>query len=199
MLLLLALAACRDSGGKEPDTTVPTAPSTSATTATTALSFEVPPTIDMAYIQKVMNALDHVEGDIARHVAAKRALDEEFGRYMVALYADGESLQLTQQLWSGIAADGFALLRAQPGDPKTTVKRLIAARPDCIVVQADRDFFAAFNKPDPAASARYVGLIPLPPDRNLDRRNPTPWSIGFDGRFKDEHEPTPEEVCAAAR
>ena len=194
VLLLLTLAACRDSGGKEPETTVPTAPATSATTATTALSFEVPPTIDMAYVQKVMNALDHVEGDIARHVAAKRALDEEFGRYMVALYG-GDSLSLQQQLWESIASKSFERLRPQPGDPKTTVVRLVAIRPDCLLMRADRDYDAAFAIAGSPGPPRYVGLVPLAPDRNLDGRNPTPWLITFDGSYSDQHEPTTEEAC----
>ena len=194
MLLLLTLAACRDSGGKEPETTVPTAPSTSATTATTALSFEVPPTIDMAYVQKVMNALDHVFGDIARHVATKRALDNQFNEMMVVLFG-GDSLRLSHELWAKVAEGDFQLLRPQPEDPRTAVKRILTATRDCVVLEAGRDFLPAFLNPDPPGHARYVGLVPLPRERNLGNLNPTTWLITFDGSYSDDHVPTPEEAC----
>lgn len=194
VLVLVALAACRDSGANEPETTVPTASTTAATTTTTAPSFEVPATIDTAYVQKVMGALDHVEGNIARHVAEKRALDEDFGRFMVALYG-GDSLSLQQRLWESIASKSFERLLPDPGDPKTTVVRVLAARPDCLLIRADRDYGAAFSDFSPDGPPRYVGLVPLPADRNLDGRNPTPWLITFDGSYSDKHEPTTEEAC----
>jgi hypothetical protein len=192
---LVALTGCRTATPKGPDTTVPTAAPASVTTATTAVSYAVPATIDVAYVQKVMGALDHIEGEIARHVAATHALDGDFGRYMVALYG-GESLQLQQQLWESVASKAFQQLRPQPRDPKTTIVRLIAASPGCLLVRADRDYINTFVPSGPPGPPRYVGLVPITQDRNLDGRNPTPWIVTFDGSFSDSHEPTTEEACS---
>ncbi|MGH9179821.1 MAG: hypothetical protein ACRD0N_14870, partial [Acidimicrobiales bacterium] len=83
--MALASGGCQGGGDDEPRTTVPTAPSTS-TTSTTAVSYAVPATIDQAYIEKVMAALDRVYGDAARYMAQKRAPDEEFLRILGAAF-----------------------------------------------------------------------------------------------------------------
>lgn len=190
----LALGACRADGddGDEPRTTVPTAPAT--TTSTAAVSYDVPATIDKAYIEKVMAALDRVFGETARYLVAKRAADQEFGRYLIATYG-GESLSLTQQIWGQVINDDFRLLRANPGDARTEVRRILVAEPGCIVFEAGRDFSAVFNEPDPAGPARFVGLVPLPPGRDARGHNPTPWIITFDGGFKDGSQPTRGDAC----
>lgn len=194
--LVLALGACRDADGSDGNgrTTIPTAPSSTTTTTTGVVSYAVPETIDAAYIEKVMAALDHLYGDLARHVASSHQLDEEFHRYLVTLHG-ADSFDLEKQVWVKVAAEDFRLLRPHPGDAKTTVERIIVARPDCILFEAKRDFFAVFNERGEPGPPRFVGLVPLPEDRNLDRRNRTPWIITFDGRFKDGGEPTPEEAC----
>lgn len=196
VLLLVALVGCRGGGGDdgEEHTTVPTSPSSMGTTTTSALSYAVPDTLDVAYVERVMAALDRLYGDLARHVAATRELDEEFARFLVSIYAGG-SFESEKVLWSTVASEGFELLRERPGDARTTVERVVEARKDCIVVQARRDFFAMFNEPDPAGPPRFVALVPLPADRNPDGRNPTPWLMSFDGRYQDGHKPTAEEAC----
>lgn len=113
VIALLVLAACRDGKADEPRTTVPTAPST---TTTTAVSYEVPATIDIPYIEKVMAALDRVDGEAARRAAAQRQLDEEFLNYYAAIYTS-EYFDLVKQAWYEIAGRGFEDLVADPGDP----------------------------------------------------------------------------------
>lgn len=190
----LALGGCRADGddGDEPRTTVPTAPAT--TTSTTAVSYDVPATIDEAYIEKVMAALDRVYGDAARYMAAKRAPDEEFLRYLGSAFG-GDSFTLEQQVWGQVINDGFRLLRPSPGDAKTEVQRILMAEPSCILFEADRDFLAIFNEKGAPEPPRFVGLVPLPPGRDVSGHNPTPWLITFDGGFKDGGEPTREEAC----
>lgn len=194
VIALLVLAACRDGKADEPRTTVPTAPST---TTTTAVSYEVPATIDIPYIEKVMAALDRVDGEAARRAAAQRQLDEEFLNYYAAIYTS-EYFDLVKQAWYEIAGRGFEDLVADPGDPTTTVVKLIAASATCVLFQANRDFSASFREPDPPSGARYVALVPLPPDRDPGGRNPTPWIMNFDGDYKSGKEPTQEDACAVS-
>lgn len=193
VLVLVTLAACRGSGADEPETTVPTAAST---TTTTAVSYAVPPTIDAAYIQKVMAALDHVDGDAARRAAQQKALDEQFLRMYVAIYTD-KYFNFVKEAWYQIAGDGFKDLLANPGDPVTTVERVIRADPQCILFQAKRDYSAQLRGPDGSEPPRYVALVPLPADRNPTGLNPTPWIMSLDGRNVDGAEPHPEDVCHA--
>ncbi len=193
---LLVLTGCRDSkpnddGGR---TTLPTA---SSSTSTTAVSYDVPATIDVAYIEKVMAALDHVYGEAARYMAKHKTIDEEFSRYLVALHG-GDSLDLERQIWAQVVAADFQLLRPNPGDARTTVERLIIAHPNCVLFQVKRDFSEIFKEPDPLGPPRFIGLVPLPPDRDTQKLNPTPWIMTFDGQFKDGAEPTPEEACTNA-
>lgn len=192
LVLLMVLAACRKPAPADPETTVPTAP---ATTTTTAVSFAVPPTIDAAYIQKVMAALDHVEGDAVRRVLGEGRLDERFVKSLAAIYGP-QAGDLAQQNWLKVAGGHFELLTSPPGDPATTVQRIVAAEPTCVVFAARRDFSAMFKKPDPPGPQRYIGLVPLPPERNPDGENPTPWIMSFDGNFTDGAQPTAEEACS---
>lgn len=197
MLALVVLTACRDSSAGEARTTVPTRPPTSSTTATTAVSYDVPAVIDAAYVEKVMAALDHVEGEAARYLASKRQLDEDWVRFLAAIY-DSKAMSLTQQAWLKIAGNEYTSLSERPGDPVTTVERLLLVSTECIVFEATRDFSALFKEPDPPRPQRYVALVPTPPGRNPGSYNPTPWIMSFDGRFKDGGEPTQADVCTSS-
>ena len=189
---VLGAGACRNSGGEEATNTVPTAPPD--TTTTTALGYAVPETIDVAYVERVMAALDHLEGEAVRRAAAMRQLDQEFYEYFLAMY-NPKYFELATQAWEEIADSGFESLAPQPKDPETTVQRLISARRECIFFAAKRDSSPMFTTPDPPRPQRYVALVPLTPARDPDGRNPTPWIINFDGRYESGREPTPEEVC----
>lgn len=195
ILVSVVIPACRDSNADDPPTTVPTAPPRNATssTTTTVPSFEIPPVIDVPYIEKVMAAIDHVDGEATRYVAAKRQIDETFLGMYVSIYTD-KYLDLVTQSWYEIAGDNFELLAAEPGDPKTSVVRVIRADGQCILIEAKRDYTAQLRTADPGG-ARYVALVPLPPERDADNVNPTPWIMSLDGRNDDGSEPKPEDVC----
>lgn len=194
VVALVAPAACRDGGTDEPRTTVPTAPTSAATTATTAVSYEVPATIDVPYIEKVMTALDHVDGEATRYAAAQRQIDEKFLSMYVSIYTD-KYFQLVKDSWLQIAGEDFVRLVVNPGDPKTTVERVIRADTGCILFQARRDYSSQLREAGEFDGARYVALIPLPAERNSERTNPTPWIMSLDGQNDDGSEPRVEDVC----
>jgi len=194
MLALVVLTACRDSSAGEARTTVPTRPPTSSTTATTAVSYDVPAVIDAVYVEKVMAALDHVEGEAVRRAAAQGRLDETFVRTLASIYGP-EAAELTQQVWSAVAGNGFKMLARYPKDPRTKVLRMIVSERSCILAEIERDFSQVFTKPDPPSPRRFLALTPLPVDRNPGGQNPTPWTISFDGHFTDESEPGRGDAC----
>lgn len=189
----LAVSGCQGAGDDgDIRTTVPTAPPTSTTTQ---VSYKVPATIDVPYIEKVMAALDHVDGEAARRAAAQRRLDEEFFEHYVAIYTD-KYFSLVQRAWLEIAGNGFGLLADAPGDPRTVVERVLVAKPNCVLFQAKRDYSSQLNGPDADVEPRYVALVPLPAQRNVGGRNPTPWIMSMDGRNSDGSAPKADEVCA---
>ena len=98
LLLALAvtlLAACSSEDDAGPTATVPTAP---PETTTTTFSYAVPEKIDVAYVERVMEALDHLDGEASRRVAQMRRFDEEFFKYYVAIY-NPKFFDLVQQGW----------------------------------------------------------------------------------------------------
>lgn len=188
--LLVAAAACQDGGASTEDTLPPPV----ATPPTTAVSYDVPETIDVAYAQRVMLALDHVYGEAVRHLAQSRRVDEDFLRPLVAIH-NPRIFQLVQDLWVKIQARDFAGLRAHPGDPVTRIDKLLRADRQCILIEGDRDFSGLHSADDPTNHDRYVALTPLAPDRNPSGINPTPWTINFSGQRPDRS--LPSDVCIA--
>src|SRR5436190_6941422 len=80
---IATLAACGGEKGVarvEPHATVPTAP------PTTVDPYAVPPTIDAAYVNKVMEGLDAAVGDIVRLVIRTRDISPEVIDRLNALY-----------------------------------------------------------------------------------------------------------------
>src|SRR3954449_5225669 len=95
VVAVLLFGAC---GGKakSSDDTLPPEPKT---TSTTAVSYDVPATIDQAYVQKVMTALDHVYGDAVRDIAQERQVSPKFLLYLGALYTD-HYFNLARDAWT---------------------------------------------------------------------------------------------------
>jgi hypothetical protein len=164
------------------------------TTSTTAVSFEVPAVIDEVYVARVMKALDHVYGDAVRHLAETRVVDESFLKYLVAIY-NPRIYGLAQDLWVKIQARQFAGLRSEPGDPVTRVDKLLRADRDCVLIQGDRDLTPLHTIDDPTNHDHFVALTPLPPTRNPERLNPTPWTINYSGQRSDGG--APADACDA--
>src|SRR5688572_12907814 len=133
LLLAVALLGGCDSGGRDDDTLPPPA-STSST-----VDYSVPEVIDTAYVEKVMDALDHVYGDAIRTLAKERTITKPFLERLAAIYTPSE-FETAQDAWVTDVANGLQGLRDQPGDPVTSVERSIKLDRDCIVVAVQRGF-----------------------------------------------------------
>jgi hypothetical protein len=190
LVAALLLGACNGGDGKSDDT-LPPRPST---TATTAPDYSVPAVIDVAYVEKVMAALDRVYGDGIRILARERKITQEFLEHLLAIYAPAE-FEIAERAWVTDASRGFPGLKEQPGNPSTKVIRPIQLDMSCVVAAVDRSFSESRSTTTTAAPQRFVALVPKPPARDPRSLNPTPWVIAFDGFVSSPAGAEPETPC----
>lgn len=187
---MLALGACSDGNdGGAADPTVPTAPSTSSTSAAPDVSV-IPEKIDEAYLNAVLVALDEVDGQATRIIAATKRFPPEAADLLNSIYSD-EEFQRQADLWFASIGHDPELkgIRPNPGNRKTVVERVIAAAPSCIWMAIRRDHSAVNVDPGPDRT-EYVALQPLDRANNPKRSNPTAWMMAYDGYVKGEAEPS---------
>lgn len=173
LLAVALLGGC--SGGRDDDTLPPPA------STTTSADYSVPEVIDVAYVEKVMAALDHVYGDAIRTLAKERQITKEFLDHLAAIYTPSE-FELAQDIWVKDLAEGLKGIRSKPGDPRTKVQRVLRAEAGCVIAAVDRDFSETRETPDQPTPQEFIALTPIAEERH---HNPTPWLIAFDG-FKDD-------------
>ncbi|MDQ4133904.1 MAG: hypothetical protein M3179_12040 [Actinomycetota bacterium] len=169
------VSACSNGDEAGPTATVGTAAPTTATTD----PYAVPEVIDVAYVNKVLAGLDQVSGDIARIVLQTRTIPPEAVDRLKTLYT-GESLQLSLDLLQQDMRKGFSDYKTDPGNPKTTVMKLITAKPDCIFAEVRRDASELATTPR-SPSTVWVSLRPLNPAADPNNYNPTRWFFAYDG------------------
>jgi hypothetical protein len=184
-VVTLLAGACGGSGKAR--TTDPTLARASSTTTSTTLSYAVPATIDAAYVDRVMKALDHVYGDAIRHLAQVKAMDPYFVDRLKAIYTTSESAAQQQQ-WSRLQQqNNFGTVRPSAGDPDTTTTRTVMAKQSCVFVEVARNFQPAFTDDETPIPHRYIALVPK--DQADNTLNPTPWLMKYDGWKQDGSEP----------
>ena len=185
VLVALVIGACSggdgggdggSSGATVPDDTAVEATTTTAASGGTAddPALAVPATIDAAYVERVLAELDRVQGDVFRRIVATGSFAQS---ELVPLRAVFNDPELSGQ------AQGFATLvgsidraRKPPGDNRTTVVRLLTARPDCIYAETSVDLSATVLEPPPPRTL-WIALRPSQPDSDPQGLNPTPFSI----------------------
>jgi hypothetical protein len=183
-VLLVAVAllgACNRGDGGRTDDTLPPRETTSTT-----MDYAVPDVIDVAYVEKVMEALDHVYGDAIRILARERQITKEFLEHLAAIYGS-RFFSLAERLWVSEVADGLATIRTRPGNPRTTVQTIIRSDASCVVIAVDRDFSGVRTAAPSPTPQRYVALVP-------SSKNGTGWLMAYDG-FREDGLP-PEQPCS---
>ncbi|MDQ3756591.1 MAG: hypothetical protein M3394_01920 [Actinomycetota bacterium] len=187
LLAVVLLGGC--SGGRDDDTLPP--PASSSTT----VDYSVPAVIDVAYVEKVMEALDHVYGDAIRILAREREITPEFLEHLAAIYTEQE-FRIAERAWVQDVAGGLPNLRHAPGDPATTVKEALRLDSHCVLIAVDRHFRQSrSNETD--TPQKYLGLVPKVPNRDRQNLNPTPWMISFDGFVSEPPGAVPESPCGS--
>jgi hypothetical protein len=191
-LVLAALVAGCDGSGKRPESTLPPPPP--STTTTTIDVTKVPATIDVAYVQAVMNSLDKVTGDAVRVFVAQRGPNKEWYETFRAVFEEDVFQRLQKEFSDFVILDQLTSLRSQPGNPMTTVMRIVDSSPTCIVVEGNRTFGPIFVTPPPSDTiSGFVQLALKQPERDPQGRNSTTWSIVAD--VNSQEAKVPENPC----
>lgn len=183
-MLALALVAgsCR-SGDEDP--LVPNATvRTEFPTTTTTDPYAVPAVIDAAYVNRVLASLDALTGEAFRLYIRDRRITPEISDRLRAAYGSGEIYDLTVRSFE---KEKDTRLSAPPGNPVSTVTRLITASPNCVYAQVARDYRPVGGTIQDLKL--WVGLRPPAAFQDPLRYNPTPWIYVVDGVRPDNSEP----------
>lgn len=182
------LSACSGGGHAAPKATVPV-----ERTTTTTNPYAVPAVIDVAYVNKVLAALDHLSGDATRILLQQRQLSPDYVAHLRAFLSD-EGVRALENINQAELAAGLKDYRQTPGDPHTTVVRSIRLARDCLYTETRRDLGAITTSPQRIYEL-YTALKPLPPERDSAHLNPTGWQVVLDEPVSSSHQG--EDPCVA--
>ena len=186
--MLLTSVCAGDESTDEPGATVPTEAPTSSTTAVADVS-TIPPVIDEAYLNRVLEALDAVDGMATRIIVEKKDLVPEAAQLLAAIYDDEEFKDQTNAWLTLLDREPqLQSIRPSPGNRKTTINRIISESSSCVWLATKRDYSALATEPA-GPYAEYMALRPLDPAKDPKNLNPTAWSIYESGSNPDGSEP----------
>ncbi len=192
LVLAALIAGCDGGSGKGPESTLPPPPP--STTTTTIDVAKVPATIDVAYVQAVMNSLDKVTGDAVRVFVAQRGPNKEWYETFRAVFEEDVFQRLQKEFSDFVVLDQLKSLKTQPGNPVTTVTRIVDSSPTCIVAEGNRTFGPIFVTPPPSDTiSGFVQLAIKQSTRDPQGRNPTTWSVVADVNSREAK--IPENPC----
>ena len=182
VMVLVALAACSTSKRHAVTSTTVTSLAASPSTSTTLTPVDqVPSVITVEYVQRVMDALDRVEGEATRMLYANKVPTPEWRARIMAIF-DGKAFDTAEADYGRDAARGFDTYRSPPGDPTTRVNRIYDSAAGCIAFNAIRDYGSLLaTRPQQAAPEALVFLRLKQADRDPNGVNPTTWVITADG------------------
>ncbi len=185
------VVSCNGASGKGAEPTLPPPPP--STTTTTIDVSKVPTTIDVAYVQAVMDSLDQVTGDAVRVFVAQRGPNKEWYETFRAVFEEDLFMRLESE-FGNFAARGLEPLKPAPENPQTALKRLVDSSPTCMVAEVDRTFGPLLREsPLPDAIPGFVQLSTKRLERDPGGRNPTGWSLVADIDAKGSS--IPENPC----
>jgi hypothetical protein len=175
-LLIATVSACSSpSHVADP----PPAPAPVSTTVA-ADPYAVPKVITVAYVDSVLKALNHVNGNAARELASTHQVNEQvrtdlraiFNGPAYALQVDGAEQSIKQGIVNNLRPDG--------GDVRTVVLSLLTATRQCVFFQSASDTSALFQHPAPDPASSYIELIPKEVGVDPEHLNSTPWAFALE-------------------
>ena len=137
-------------------------------------AFALPAAIDAAYVERVLAELDRVQGDVLRRIVETGTFAHDDGTPLRAVFNDPEMTGQTQAFASLV--DRLDAVRRPPGDNRSTVVRLLTARPDCVYAETTVDVSATVVDPPPPRTT-WVALRPSQAGSDPRGLNRTPFSI----------------------
>ncbi|MCU1460234.1 MAG: hypothetical protein JWO37_309 [Acidimicrobiales bacterium] len=167
---LIATAACSSSTPKAGNS-VPTA----AATTTTTDPYAIPATIDVAYVQRVMDAIDPLLGKAAQALVREKSVTGEWAKYARAALDDKglASAKYGAQLELGV---NLRDVKPTPGQPRTTVQAIVASGPSCVAARAFRDSSELTTLPHSSGDSN-IELRLVQEAWDPENLNPTPWVV----------------------
>jgi hypothetical protein len=190
-VLVLSPVAC---GGDDDEEATP--PPSIAEPTTTTDPYAVPPVIDAAYVNRVLEGLDGVMGDVVRIMHRTRDLPPEVIDRLEAIYLDRETINLHLASLQDDLRNNFAGYRENPGNKRSSVDAMLDVSPSCIFVRVKRDYSQVGTNVGADAKIEWIGLKPSDPRRASGQYNPTPWMIALEGFQARGNEPP--NPCTAA-
>lgn len=188
LTLVLLAGACSGDDDPGPATTAPSAPSasssppssdaTSTSAAPTTDPFAIPEVIDAAYVNRVLEALYRIDGEVTREVLASGDVQPNVIEKISDIYRDPQLTRELQALPALLEGDR-SRFRNPPGDRQVFVTSVVEVASDCIVALVESDFSAVVAIPPPK-DPNVVGVVTLAPASTRadgGGSNPTPWSI----------------------
>src|SRR3954454_18739726 len=119
------LGACGGGGHGDRSAAASTPPTTEAPTTSTTLTpiDQVPAVVTVEYVQRVMDALDKVEGNLTRKLYADKLPSPEWRNGLMAIF-DGKAFDDAEADYGRDAANSFDNFKNPPGDPRSEVQKL---------------------------------------------------------------------------
>jgi len=167
-------ASCGGSRGDKALSTTTT--SMPPSTTTTAIDVTVvPATIDVAYVQRVFEVLDQIDGVVSQDALRERSISQAMIGRLATIYFPEELDRQVQVLADDVKGD-LSVFRSPPGIRHTKVQRLLTASRDCISVEVLFDSSEVVLQPK-AQTPTYFGLRPKTPASDPAGLNTTRYSI----------------------
>lgn len=190
-LLAFLLVACSGTTRHAAAPIVSVAPATTTTVDPTV----VPPVITVGYLNAVLAKLDHVYGDAVREFVAKRDVTQAVNIRLRSIYND-PLYQEQLKIFSEALAQPFSNYRMPPGDPHTTVSRILTSSTSCVWLETQRDYGAVTVVTEPVAPSQYMAISARPSSR-ATTLNPTAWIITANVTYPSMT-PPPQDPCGAS-
>ena len=190
-VVMLLATAC----GSSHPTSTPTTASTPAPTPATTIAAQapttipaptttaphtaaVPATITVAYVNAVLAQLNHVYGDAVRRSVVAGRLTSQAANDLKAIYSAPLGAE-EKTLFSETVAAGLGNIRPVPGDPITSVQKLLYTSASCIYAKVQTNSDPILIRPLPPLADEFMGLR-HPASKQRRSLNPTSWIFFFD-------------------
>ncbi len=158
-------------------------------TESTTLSFVVPASIDVPYVERVLQALYDVEGEAGRAILSSGGVSDPARTHLRAIY-DASQLEQRVDLYEQQAVQGFPDTLPSPGNVQVRVADVISADPGCVFAAGIRDFSEVVTQPrDRSGEVDFFQLLPIDDGQDPENLNPTPWVLGGSEVRSDGSEP----------
>jgi len=175
--LLVLGAACSDAGPTTAEgmTSLPTLPPQTSTTG----PFDLPEVIDAAYVERVLNGLNEVEGDVLRILMESRSYTEEADGRLRAIYDNDDSFDNAVAAYIEDLQEQFLGIKPGPGNIRIQVLEILSTEDSCVFVEVEKNL--SDTALDPITLDNWIAIVPLEASKDPFGLNPTGWAYIYNG------------------